>query len=156
MSAKAIREAKGKQLLSKYLSSVIAPVKVATYSTEQGTSWDALVNANPWLLNQKLVVKPDQLIKRRGKLGLIKINADLSDVKAWVAEKTEKDILVGKASGKLNNFIIEPFCPHTQQEEFYICLYSDREGENILFHHEGGVDIGDVDSKALKMQVPID
>ena len=56
----------------------------------------------------------------------------------------------------MNNFIIEPFCPHTQQEEFYICIYSDRDGENILFHHEGGVDIGDVDSKALKMSIPIE
>ena len=35
-------------------------------------------------------------------------------------------------------------------------MYSDREGENILFHHEGGVDIGDVDAKALKIHVPID
>lgn len=156
MSAKAIREAKGKQLLAKYLSSVIAPVKACTYSTEQETSWDALVTANPWLLTDKLVVKPDQLIKRRGKLGLIKINADLPEVKAWVAEKCEKEIMVGKASGRLNNFIIEPFCPHTQQEEFYICLYSDRDGENILFHHEGGVDVGDVDAKAVKMHVPID
>ena len=25
----------------------------------------------------------------------------------------------------------------------------------ILFHHEGGVDIGDVDSKALKLEVPV-
>lgn len=157
MSAKAIREAKGKQLLSKYLSSVIAPIKVATYSTEAATSWDALVAANPWMLTNKLVVKPDQLIKRRGKLGLIKINADLNEVKSWVAEKAEaKNIMVGKASGALNNFIIEPFCPHTQQEEFYICMYSDRDGENILFHHEGGVDVGDVDAKALKMSVPID
>lgn len=156
MSAKAIREAKGKQLLSKYLSSVIAPVKVCTYSTDEETSWDALVTANPWLLTDKLVVKPDQLIKRRGKLGLIKINADLPEVKTWIAEKCENNILVGKASGRLNNFIIEPFCPHTQQEEFYICLYSDRDGENILFHHEGGVDVGDVDAKALKIHVPID
>ena len=94
MSAKAIREAKGKQLLSKYLSSVIAPVKACTYSIEQETSWDALASANPWLLTEKLVVKPDQLIKRRGKLGLIKVNADLADIKAWVAEKTEKEIMV--------------------------------------------------------------
>ena len=25
----------------------------------------------------------------------------------------------------------------------------------ILFYHEGGVDIGDVDSKALKLEVPV-
>ena len=44
----------------------------------------------------------------------------------------------------MSNFIIEPFIPHEQQDEFYVCIYSHREGETILFHHEGGVDIGDV------------
>ena len=38
----------------------------------------------------------------------------------------------------------------------YICIYSNRDGELILFHHEGGIDIGDVDSKALTYMVPID
>jgi len=38
----------------------------------------------------------------------------------------------------------------------YICIYSDRDGETILFHHEGGIDIGDVDSKALKYSIIID
>ncbi len=93
MSAKAIREAKGKQLLSKYLPSVVSPIQMATYNSS--TQWDTLVNSNPWLLTQKLVVKPDQLIKRRGKLGLIKVNIDLPDVKTWIAEKLNKEIQVG-------------------------------------------------------------
>jgi len=38
----------------------------------------------------------------------------------------------------------------------YICIYSNRDGEIILFHHEGGIDIGDVDSKALKYSINID
>jgi len=38
----------------------------------------------------------------------------------------------------------------------YICIYSNREGEIILFHHEGGIDIGDVDSKALTYSILID
>ena len=38
----------------------------------------------------------------------------------------------------------------------YICIYSYRDGEQILFHHEGGIDIGDVDSKALKYTIIID
>lgn len=154
MAAKAIREAKGKQLLSKYLSSSIAPIQSATFTT--GTSWETLVNANPWLLTHKLVVKPDQLIKRRGKLGLIKVNCDLAEVKKWVHETMAKETQVGRAVGKLTNFIIEPFIPHGQQDEYYVCIYSHREGETVLFHHEGGVDIGDVDSKALKMTVSID
>lgn len=56
----------------------------------------------------------------------------------------------------MNNFIIEPFVPHHQQDEFYICIYSHREGETILFHHEGGVDVGDIDSKAMQLFVKID
>jgi len=46
------------------------------------------------LCEQKLVVKPDQLIKRRGKLGLIKVNADLAEVKTWVGERMGKDTQV--------------------------------------------------------------
>lgn len=42
-----------------------------------------------------------------------------------------------------------------QEEEAYICIYSHRTADTILFHHEGGVDIGDVDSKALKLDVPV-
>lgn len=38
----------------------------------------------------------------------------------------------------------------------YICIYSNRDGELILFHHEGGIDIGDVDSKALTYLINID
>lgn len=37
----------------------------------------------------------------------------------------------------------------------YLCIYSQRYVDTILFHHEGGVDIGDVDAKALKLDIPI-
>lgn len=40
---------------------------------------------------QKLVVKPDQLIKRRGKLGLIKVNVDLETVKTWISERMDQE-----------------------------------------------------------------
>lgn len=61
---------------------------------------------------QPLVVKPDQLIKRRGKLGLIAVNKNFTQVKQWVDERMGKDQKVGNATGKLRNFIIEPFVPH--------------------------------------------
>ena len=32
---------------------------------------------------------------------------------------------------------------------------SHRKADTILFHHEGGVDIGDVDAKALKLEVSV-
>jgi ATP citrate (pro-S)-lyase len=66
-----------------------------------------------------------------------------------------KDQKVGNAVGKLRNFIIEPFIPHKENEEAYVCIYSHRTADTILFYHQGGVDIGDVDAKALKLDVPI-
>lgn len=43
-----------------------------------------------------------------------------------------------------------------QTEEAYVCIYSHRNADTILFHHQGGVDIGDVDAKALKLDVKVD
>lgn len=61
---------------------------------------------------QPLVVKPDQLIKRRGKLGLIGVNKNFQEVKQWISERLNKDQTIGNAVGKLRNFIIEPFVAH--------------------------------------------
>lgn len=156
MSAKAIREATGKGLINKNLkSSNLAVAKSRFAVVTEETNWVDLVSENPWLKTEKLVVKPDQLIKRRGKLGLIKVNTDLQGVQQWISERMGKDQEVGRAKGKLRNFIIEPFVAHQQNDEAYICIYSHRYADTILFHHEGGVDIGDVDAKALKLDVPV-
>lgn len=37
-----------------------------------------------------------------------------------------------------------------------MCIYATREGDHVLFHHEGGVDVGDVDAKAKKLLVGVD
>ncbi|KAH7966214.1 hypothetical protein HPB49_014500 [Dermacentor silvarum] len=181
MSAKAINEATGKRLLNEHLApGAAAPCEFAVVNPD--THWDTLRNSHPWLATQasstawlqetvaglinwnsvlwldvqKLVVKPDQLIKRRGKLGLIHVNGDLNSVQDWVKQRMDKEVEVGRAKGCLRHFIIEPFCKHSQEEEAYVCIYSHRNGDTILFHHEGGVDIGDVDSKAFRLEVPID
>ena len=59
-------------------------------------------------------------------------------------------------TGTLNNFIVEPFCPHAPESEYYVCIKSAREGDEILFTHEGGIDVGDVDAKAKRLRVPAD
>lgn len=71
MSAKAIREATGKDIINKQLGKDTAYVKCRFASVNEDTNFQDLVNENPWLKTEKLVVKPDQLIKRRGKLGTI-------------------------------------------------------------------------------------
>ena len=102
------------------------------------------------------MVKPDQLIKRRGNLGLIALNKTLQDVKAWLKENENREIKVDAAVGRLNNFIIEPYIQHAQSEEYYLCIYATRNGNTVLFHTEGGVSVGDIDSKAHRVEIDID
>jgi len=151
MSAKAIREYDGKKLLAKQLSGNPAfNTSGKSVQITQETDLEAVVRENDWLLREKLVAKPDQLIKRRGKSGLLLLNATWEDVKNWISERMNKTIEAGNISGVLKCFIVEPFVPHESTDEYYLCIYSIREGDEILFYHEGGVDIGDVDSKAEK------
>lgn len=154
MSTKAIYEAAGKQLLNKYLGATAAECRCV--NVDANTNWDELVHNNRWLETERLVVKPDQLIKRRGKLGLIKGNVSLGEAKDFVLQTIGKEISIGHTTGKLKHFIIEPYLAHDTTDEMYICIYSNRDGELILFHHEGGIDIGDVDSKALTYSIIID
>ncbi|XP_065805694.1 ATP-citrate synthase isoform X1 [Labrus bergylta] len=157
MSAKAISEQTGKEFLYKYICTSAAVQNRFRYaSVSAETDWDCLTQEHPWLLTEPLVVKPDQLIKRRGKLGLVGINLHLQGVKEWLKARLMKETTVGKAKGVLKNFLIEPFVPHTQEEEFYVCIYATREGDHVLFHHEGGVDVGDVDAKAQRLLVAVD
>uniref|UniRef100_A0A8C6W077 ATP-citrate synthase n=1 Tax=Nothobranchius furzeri TaxID=105023 RepID=A0A8C6W077_NOTFU len=115
MSAKAISEQTGKEFLYKYISSSAAVQNRFYYaSVNAETDWDRLTQDHPWLLTHRLVVKPDQLIKRRGKLGLVGINLDLQGVKDWLKGHLMKETTVGKAKGVLKNFLIEPFVPHKQ------------------------------------------
>ncbi|OLY85316.1 ATP-citrate synthase [Smittium mucronatum] len=111
---------------------------------------------NPWLLTTQLVAKPDQLIKRRGKSGLLVINKSWEEIKAWITERAFSKVKIGNTTGILRVFLVEPFLPHREDEEFYICIHSLRDGDEILFTHEGGVEVGDVDSKASKYLVKID
>ncbi|XP_053309007.1 ATP-citrate synthase isoform X1 [Spea bombifrons] len=156
MSAKAISEQTGKEFLYKFICTAAAVQNRFKYArVTYDTDWDRLTQEHPWLLTEPLVVKPDQLIKRRGKLGLVGVNLNLDQVKSWLKPRLGHETTIGKARGILKNFLIEPFVAHKQEEEFYVCIYAAREGDYVLFHHEGGVDVGDVDSKAQKLLVEV-
>mmetsp|Transcript_1588 Transcript_1588/g.1724 ORF Transcript_1588/g.1724 Transcript_1588/m.1724 type:complete len:1084 (+) Transcript_1588:143-3394(+) len=163
MSAKAIREYHGKKLASRWLSKYSGDIKydledrclLITSASLAEASFDALAVLNPWLLTTKLVVKPDQLIKRRGKAGLLGINKTWPEVVAWIKEKMNTECQVEVVSGILDHFIVEPFVPHAQSDEYYICLQSFRENDEVLFYHEGGVDVGDVDTKGVRLSLPL-
>nr|UEK51402.1 ATPCL-like protein [Parasacculina yatsui] len=156
MSAKGISEASGKDILNRHLDGVsgLKPCRFAAVSSD--TDWQQLLKQEPWLSTEKLVVKPDQMIKRRGKLGLMKVGVDAETAQAWINDKSSSPTQIGKSLGTLRHFIIEPFVQHTEDEEMYVCIYSHRHADTILFYHQGGVEIGDVDSKAVKLDVAVD
>ena len=101
-------------------------------------------------------MKPDQLIKRRGQLGLVETNKSFKEVEEWLKDKMEKEIKVESAVGKLNQFIVEPYISHQENEEYYVCIYATRDGNTVLFHTEGGVKIGNIDSKAYRIDIDIE
>ena len=166
MSAKAVREYNGKKLVSKHLAAYSGSVKYdvedrcllidsSAINPSDPNSFQSIAEQNPWVLSTKLVVKPDQLIKRRGKAGLLAINKSWDEVVAWIKEKMNKECKVEVVSGILNHFIVEPFVPHQQSDEYYICIQSFRNNDEILFYHEGGVDVGDVDAKGVRLSVKL-
>ncbi|KAM7216852.1 hypothetical protein V8F06_007721 [Rhypophila decipiens] len=176
MSAKSILEADGKAILNYHLTRapVIKPSPLpkpmkhnppprlcSLYFPEDKSVDDVLNQAEviyPWLLQPgaKFVAKPDQLIKRRGKSGLLALNKTWPEAKAWVAERAGKTQKVEHVEGVLRTFLVEPFVPHPADTEYYININSVRDGDWILFTHEGGVDVGDVDAKAEKLLIPVD
>lgn len=166
MSAKAIREYHGKKLVSKWLPTYSSSVKYDledrallitpnSIRPEDPESFNSLAKDHPWLLETKLVVKPDQLIKRRGKAGLLAINKTWPEVVEWIKERMNKECKVEVVTGILDHFIVEPFVPHKQSDEYYLCIQSFRDNDEVLFYHEGGVDVGDVDAKGVRLSLAI-
>jgi ATP citrate (pro-S)-lyase len=170
MAHKAIREADGTRMLARLLpeyshGKYSISDKIVTVSP--GTDMAQLPKQYPWLTTEKLVVKPDQLIKRRGKNKLVLVGANYDQAKAWIQEKSKTPITIyGKFDsngkpldkgtvGQLTHFIIKPFVPYRDSDEYYVAVMSTKEGDTILFYHEGGVNVGDVDSKASRLEVPI-
>ena len=162
MSAKAVREYHGKKLLARHVAAVSKGQHVMddrSFLVTPQTDLEDLPDSQNWLLTTKLVVKPDQLIKRRGKAGLVGLNLDWPATKEWIQARMNQDVTVqeGRVTGTLDHFLVEPFVPHdTAKDEYYICIQSDREGEELLFTAQGGVDVGDVEAKAVRHHVDID
>jgi hypothetical protein len=147
MSAKSILEADGKAILNYHLTRapVIKPSPLPKATTHNAPSRlaslyfpaDADVAAildqaeitYPWLLQSgaKFVAKPDQLIKRRGKSGLLALNKTWAEAKKWVAERAGKAQRVETVDGVLRQFLVEPFVPHPEGTEYYININSVRE-----------------------------
>jgi hypothetical protein len=153
MSAKSILEADGKAILNYHLTRapVIKPTPLPASSTHNPPSklaslyfaadadvkgvLDQAEATYPWLLTpgSKFVAKPDQLIKRRGKSGLLALNKTWAEAREWIEARAGKEQRVETVDGVLRQFLVEPFVPHPQDTEYYININSVREVRLFLF-----------------------
>lgn len=153
MSAKSIFEADGKAIINYHLTRapVIKPTplpasathnppsKLASLHFAQGEDVKGVLDqaeaTYPWLLapGSKFVAKPDQLIKRRGKSGLLALNKTWAEAREWIEGRAGKPQRVETVDGVLRQFLVEPFVPHPQNTEYYININSVREVREILF-----------------------
>lgn len=157
MSQSAIREYNAKkiikQAIDKYSNSSIDFESRSALVTPN-TSFEDLARKNPWLTQEKLVVKPDQLFGKRGKHGLVGLNLDYTGVQNWIKEKTSKKTTIDKVTGNLTHFIISPFISH--EKEYYVAIKDEEENDIIYFSKQGGVDIEDNwESKVIEIKIDV-
>jgi len=149
MAQRGIREYDAKLLMKKYMGTMN---KVALVGPD--TKLSTLPKENPWIRKQKLVVKPDQLFGKRGKNNLLLLNASWSQVQQFLKKNMGKKVTIGRSTGKLTHFLIEPFVSH--KDEYYLAIRADREGDTIYFSKAGGVDIEANWDKVSSAHISID
>ena len=89
-------------------------------------AWDEATNTitpdtqtPQWVFTSKLVAKPDQLIKRRGKAGLLALNKTWPEAKEWIAERAGKPVQVRTSIHQIRASL-------PLQSSFYFCPFSHR------------------------------
>ena len=157
MAQRGIREYDAKRMLAAYLPEFSGgkfklPEERALVTPAR--SIDEAASEHPWIKEKKLVVKPDQLFGKRGKHGLILLNADFDEAKRWIEERMNSIADITGVKGRLTHFLVEPYIEH--DEEYYIAIKDDREEDHIYFSTAGGVDIEENWDKVITIDVPID
>lgn len=118
---------------------------------DPNTDLSRLAEDHPWLNNKRLVVKPDQLFGKRGKSGLVLLDASVDEAVKFIKSKMNKRAKVGRTTGKLTHFLIEPFVVH--ELEYYIAMKMESHGDVIYFSTKGGVNIEDVWDSVVEIVV---
>lgn len=153
MARKKIREYDSKRLLKEHFKRIAGyEVPVRSAQITESTNLNELVEKEPWLSSERLVVKPDMLFGKRGKSGLVALNLDFAQVASFVKERLGKEVEMGGCKGPITTFIVEPFVPHS--EEFYLNIVSERLGNSVSFSECGGIEIEENWDKVKTIFVP--
>ena len=119
-------------------------------SSSSGSIED-LTSSFSFLRESRLVLKPDVLLKRRGKLGLVLLNASWAEVYRHLQQQLNTLYCADNVEGRLSHFLIEEYFEHSSENEYYIAMRTKQEGDEILFSTKGGVHVGDVETEANKI-----
>ena len=160
MAQKAIREYDAKSILARHWDKYFPDFTYAyeTVMVQNGADLTEVAKTNAWLNEKTLVAKPDMLFGKRGKNGLVLFKdakpGDVSLAKAtsWIDEKSSEkqevffafdgDTPTGDASvDMLTHFLVEPFMPHTQEEEYYISATCVGDNDMLYMSAEGGMEV---------------
>lgn len=167
MAQRAIREYDGKAIFSRHWENYFSGFTYGFKSVLVTSGAELLAKAEEhgfeWLKQDALVAKPDMLFGKRGKndLVLFKTNkpgdVTLADAAKWIDEKMSHDItLLSGQHGRLSHFVIEPFTPHSQEQEYYISATTVGEDDVLYMSAEGGMEVEEGwDEKVNEVTIPI-
>ncbi len=160
MAQKAIREYDAKSILAKHWDKYFPDFTYAyeTVLVQNGAELAEAAKTHAWLNEKNLVAKPDMLFGKRGKNDLVLFRdqkpGDVTLAKAisWIDEKSSEkqkvyfsfdgDTPTGDASvDMLTHFIVEPFTPHEQAEEYYISATCVGDDDMLYMSAEGGMEV---------------
>ncbi|MDD3499689.1 MAG: ATP citrate lyase citrate-binding domain-containing protein [Sulfurovum sp.] len=160
MAQKAIREYDAKSILAKHWDQYFPNFTYAyeTVMVQNGSELKEAAKEKAWLNEKRLVAKPDMLFGKRGKNGLVLFrdqkpgDVTLEKAAAWIDEKAKEkqevyfafdgDTPVGAPSvDYLTHFVVEPFTPHEQAEEYYISATCVGDEDVLYMSAEGGMEV---------------
>jgi ATP-citrate lyase beta-subunit len=124
------------------------------------TKLDDIPKEHSWVNDEPLVVKPDMLFGKRGKLGLILYKKEkpcdvgFEDVKKWIEEKRTVEVEINNKRGKLTHFIIEPCVPHEPSNEYYVAMVMGDDGDKVYMSAFGGIEIEENWDKVSEVSIP--
>ncbi|MCD4820086.1 MAG: ATPase [Candidatus Cloacimonetes bacterium] len=160
MAQKGIREFDAKRMMSialPFYSNGKIKFEAKQVLIDAKTDLKKLETENPWLKDEQLVAKPDQLFGKRGLNNLLYVNKSWVEVQNWINERMNKTVEItqttGKTKGELTNFLVEKFVPH--EEEYYIAITTHRDNDTIHFSTKGGVNIEEVWDSVVTLDIPL-
>jgi len=138
MARKRISEYRAKTLVLEHLGLPYRGVEI------KNNDFSPITHLDP---SQTYVVKVDQGIKKRFKLGLISLNISKDDLVSAIESLAQKGY---------SRFIIEPFNTHDASDERYLSFQRARDGMHVATSLKGGVDIEDQKGSINEFNLPKD